>query len=116
SVLVNKGGDFLRRKRHDEATGCDWQQLEDPASEMSRAWDEEHDRHVTRHLLSVVRAEFSERDWAVFEALLVEEPRPTGAAVAGRHEMTVDAVYAVKSRVLARLRLARRESGLFDQV
>ncbi len=77
-------------------------QLEDPASELSRAWDEEHDRYIFQRLFEVVAAEFEPQTVAVFRRLVFEECKP--GDVAREFGMSVAAVYSAKSRLLARLR------------
>ncbi len=85
-------------------------QLEDPQSALSRAWDEEHDRHVTRMLLESIRLEFQPATWRSFD-LHVRQGRPT-AEVAAELGLTENAVLIAKSRVLKRLREIAR--GLLD--
>lgn len=87
------------------------QQLADPASGLSRIWDEEHDRHVTQRLLQIIRGEFTEKTWLAFQRFaLAEEPAETVANDLG---MTVNAVFIAKSRVLTALR--REGAGLLDE-
>ena len=77
-------------------------QLEDPASGLSRQWDEEHDRHVARRVLELIEPEFEPETWNAFRLLVVEGKRT--AAVAVELGMTANAVRIAKSRVLSRLR------------
>ena len=42
------------------------EQLADPASGMSRLWDQEHDRHVFRYLCRQARPNFSDQTWTAF--------------------------------------------------
>ena len=87
------------------------QQLADPASGLSRVWDEEHDRHVTQRLLQIIRGEFTEKTWLAFQRFaLADESAETVAADLG---MTVNAVFIAKSRVLTALR--REGAGLLDE-
>lgn len=78
----------------------------DPATELGRVWDQEHDRYVLRGLLELVKNDFEERTWQAFERLVFECQEP--AAVAAELKLSVPAVYAAKSRVLKRL---RQEAG-----
>jgi RNA polymerase sigma-70 factor (ECF subfamily) len=115
TILVNQVRYFLRGRRQRQALTPaplpDWlEQLEDPASELSRQWDVEHDREVVRRLLAAVRPEFQPQTWEVFR-LLVLEDRPA-AEVARLCGMETNAVYVAKSRVLTRLRQELR--GLLD--
>jgi RNA polymerase sigma-70 factor (ECF subfamily) len=83
-------------------------QLEDPASELNRHWDAEHDRHVLRGLLELVRAEFVASTWEAFRRTTLEE-QPV-AQVAAELGMSANAVHIARSRFLARL---RREAEAF---
>ena len=86
------------------------EQLEDPASGLSRLWDEEHDRHVVARLLEHIRPDFEPATWRAFEAVMLRGERPAEAA--GRLGVSVNAVLLAKSRVLARLRQVG--AGLVD--
>src|SRR5262249_37761047 len=77
-------------------------QLEAPASGLSRQWDEEHDRHVARRLLELIEPEFEAATWNAFRLLVVEGKRT--ATVAVELGITANAVRIAKSRVLSRLR------------
>jgi RNA polymerase sigma-70 factor (ECF subfamily) len=100
--------DFWRAKKiRPQATGqTDFddmlQQLEDPASGLSREWDTEHDRWVTQRLLELLRPEFTEKTWLAFRATAVEGRSPDD--VAESLGMTVNAVFIARSRIMARLR------------
>jgi RNA polymerase sigma-70 factor (ECF subfamily) len=116
AVTVYRLRDFWRARRYrPEATGASdfldkLAQLEDPDSGLSRLWDDEHDRHVIRHLLDVVRPGFERITWQAFEGVMLRgEP---SAVVARRLGISVNAVLLAKSRVLARLR--RDARGLVD--
>jgi RNA polymerase sigma-70 factor (ECF subfamily) len=84
--------------------------LEDPSSDLSRLWDEEHDRHVARRLLELIEPEFEPATWQAFRLLVLEglETRE----VAERLGVTPNAVRIAKSRVLGRFR--REAEGLID--
>ncbi len=85
-------------------------ELEDPQSHLSRVFDEEHDRHVMRKLLDELRSEFEANTWLAFEQFALQG-RPA-ATVAAELNITSNAVFIAKSRVLARLR--QESSGLLD--
>lgn len=85
-------------------------QLEDPASDLSKRWDEEHDKHVARRLLELLEPEFEPTTWHAFR-LLVLEGLDT-RAVADRLGITPNAVRIAKSRVLSRFR--EEVEGLID--
>jgi RNA polymerase sigma-70 factor (ECF subfamily) len=103
-ILVHELRHYFRgQQRQEPAPSPDWVDLlEDNSSEMSRQWDVEHDQQLVRRLLAVVQADFQPRTWDVFR-LLVLEDRPA-AEVAQHCGMELNAIYVVKSRVLARLR------------
>lgn len=74
----------------------------DDRSELSQIWDLEHDRHIMRKLLALLRDEFSAETWAAFQGVVIDaEP---AAVVAARLKISPNAVYIAKSRVLSRLR------------
>jgi RNA polymerase sigma-70 factor (ECF subfamily) len=84
--------------------------LEDAKSEMSRLWDQEHDRHVLDRLLEQVRQDFSPATWAAFQRFAIEGiPAPQVAAETG---ISHNAVLLAKSRVLKRLR--QEAAGLVE--
>ena len=106
-MVVNRMREFRRsRPRVPVATGnSDFQarlgQLEDPESPLSRVWDEEHDRFVANRLLDMIAGDFEPATWQAFLLLTVEG---RGAAdVAAQLDVSVNAVYIAKSRVMARL-------------
>jgi RNA polymerase sigma-70 factor (ECF subfamily) len=103
NLLGNKVCDFFRHKRPAAEQSPEWlTQLDDPASELSRQWDQEHNQQLIRRLLGVIQADFEPQTWEVFRLLILED-RPA-AEVAQACGMSLSAVYTVKSRVLARLR------------
>jgi RNA polymerase sigma-70 factor (ECF subfamily) len=87
-----------------------WELLEDSESELSRAWDREHDEFVARRLLDLMESEFSPTTWAAFRRQVVDGQ--SAAVVAAELGMSINAVLLAKSRVLARLRKEGR--GLID--
>jgi RNA polymerase sigma-70 factor (ECF subfamily) len=116
AILANRLRAFWRECRaRPRATGDSGfqvqvlEQLEDPASELSRRWDQEHDRHVVRRFLEVVRRDFAPRTWQAFERLLAGE-KP--AAVAADLGLSRNAVYLARAGILKRLR--EEMAGLVD--
>jgi RNA polymerase sigma-70 factor, ECF subfamily len=85
-------------------------QFEDPASELSRLWDREHDQHVLQRLLALIEPDFRPATWQAFQRQMLGEAPPE--VVAAELGMTVNAVLIAKSRVLSRLR--RDAEGLVD--
>jgi RNA polymerase sigma-70 factor (ECF subfamily) len=82
-------------------------QLEDSESDLSKVWDQEHDDHITRRLLEMIRPRFETKTWLAFQRVALE-----GASVdevAAELDMTVNAVFIAKSRVLHQLRQEGQE-------
>ena len=95
------GGDGILGQLH---------QLEDPTSLLSRAWDEDHDRHVAQTLCRVDPPGVPAGDLA---RLRGHRPRRRSTAdVAEELGISVNAVLIAKSRVLKRLR--QKAEGLID--
>lgn len=100
--------DYWRSRRYrPQATGDSefqkqLEELEDPSSDLSRQWDQEHDRHVVASLLERLRPAFEPLTWQAFRAVMLDGESP--AAAAARLNMSVNAVLLAKSRVLRRLR------------
>jgi RNA polymerase sigma-70 factor (ECF subfamily) len=86
------------------------QQIADPASDLNRQWDEEHDRYVLNCLLDLVGEEFEPTTLRAFRRLALDGA--SGAEVADELGLSVAAVYVAKSRVLQRIR--RLADGLID--
>lgn len=84
--------------------------MSDPRNELNRMWDEEHDRHVTRRLMDLIRPSFAEKTWLAFEATALRDEPPQ--EVADRLGITVNAVFVAKSKVLTRLR--QEAAGMID--
>ena len=98
--------------RGDRLAGLDavLDQLEDPASDLSRRWDREHDQHVLQRLLELIEPEFRPATWQAFRRQVIDGA--PAEAVAAELGMTVNAVLIAKSRVLSHLR--RDAEGLVD--
>jgi RNA polymerase sigma-70 factor (ECF subfamily) len=116
STTVHRLHRYWRSQRNSfQASGGDdvlkiLHQLEDPESPQSRAWDDEHDRHVAQSLLETIRLEFQYPTWRAFELQVRDGLAPADAAQ--ELGMTVNATLIAKSRVLKRLR--QKASGLID--
>jgi RNA polymerase sigma-70 factor (ECF subfamily) len=89
---------------------CPLAQLNDPKSELSLLWDEEHDRYVLRRLLELVEPLFEPTTLAAFRRVVFDEV--AAAQVAEELGLSVSAVYLAKSHVLKRLR--EEAEGLID--
>jgi RNA polymerase sigma-70 factor (ECF subfamily) len=85
-------------------------ELADPASDLARQWDQDHDKHVFGKLLAIVEGDFEPRTWQAFTRFAVEG-RPA-AQVAGELGVTESAVVHAKYRILKRLR--EEAGGLLD--
>lgn len=84
--------------------------LEDDASQASRVWNEQHDRHVIAQLMEQVRPSFLPKTWEAFRRQVFDGQRPE--AIAADLDMKVGAVYMARCRVLSALR--REAAGLTD--
>jgi len=76
--------------------------LEDPADDMSREWDREHDIYIARRLLERIKGDFEPKTWELFQRFHIE--KQSAEEVAAACGTTPNAVYIAKSRVLARFR------------
>jgi RNA polymerase sigma-70 factor (ECF subfamily) len=115
-ISVNRAREFWRRGKCRAASpgGSEFlehlAQLEDPESAPSRRWDEEHDRHVLRHLLASLEQKFEPVTLQAFRRLTFDHA--SGQQVAAELGMTRSAVYNAKARVLEHLR--EEAEGLLD--
>ena len=116
SIMVNRLRNFWRsRGRQLQAQGgSDIQlrlaQLDDPSSEMSQLWNQQHDLHVAQQLLQQVEPDFTAQTWAAFTRVAIDGQRADAVAV--ELGISTNAVFIAKSRVLTRLR--REAAGLID--
>jgi RNA polymerase sigma-70 factor (ECF subfamily) len=85
-------------------------QLEDPASDLSRRWDRYHDELVLQRLLDLIEPEFRPATWQAFRRQIIDGA--SAEVVAAELGLTVNAVLIAKSRVLSHLR--RNAEGLVD--
>jgi RNA polymerase sigma factor (sigma-70 family) len=76
--------------------------LEDPTDDFARAWEREHDLHITRKLLDRIKGDFEARTWEMFARFVLDGL--SAEEVASETGTTPNAVYIAKSRVLSRLR------------
>ena len=116
TVTVNRLRTFWRARqaRPRAAGGSDFakvlDQLADPDSQLSRLWDQEHDRHVARRLLELIEPEFEPTTWRAFRGLVLEHK--STAEVAAELGISANAARIAKSRVLSRFR--REAEGLIN--
>ncbi len=115
-ILVLRLRNFWRsRKRRPVATGGsdflgELDQLEDDASRVSQIWNRQHDEHVLHRLMAMMEQRFAAHTWRAFKMQVFggQEPEQVAAELA----ISVDSVYAAKSRVLNALR--QESQGLLD--
>ena len=103
-VLVNRVRTWRRAKYRlptDPADGF-LANLEDPAHDLSRRWDRDHDKHVCEKLLATVSADFAPMTWKAFRLFALDGQSAAEAAAACG--LTESAVLTAKSRILKRLR------------
>lgn len=100
--------DFRRRSRHVQAIGGTnaWQKLAAHAEALPddpSEFTEAEPLNALHHRgLEMVKAEFEERSWAIFQRVVMDEVSTTD--VATEFEVTANAVRQTKSRILRRLR------------
>ncbi len=109
AILVNRLRNFWRaRDRRPHARDSSdldsrLNQLDDPASELSQIWNREHDQYVLGQLLALVEPHFAPNTWKAFHRVALVGCRAD--VVAQELEISLNAVFVAKSRVLSRLRL-----------
>jgi RNA polymerase sigma-70 factor (ECF subfamily) len=114
-VTVNRIRSWRRDRARDPVAGMDPTdqflcQLADPASELSAQWDREHDHHVFKQLLAIVRADCEPVTWKAFSLFALGGRSATETAA--ETGLTENAVMLAKSRLLRRLR--QEAAGLVD--
>lgn len=107
TILANRIRDYRRRLRSQQAAGGEAldllaEQLADERSDLARAWKREHDQYVARRMLAGIEGDFQPKTWQAFWMVVVDGREPD--EVAGELRLSVESVYAAKSRVLTRLR------------
>jgi RNA polymerase sigma-70 factor (ECF subfamily) len=114
-ILVNRLRNFWRdrgrgAKRERDILAARLDELEDPASSLSRLWDREHDCHLAKRLLELLDNRFTESTREAFRRLVLEGE--DAEQVAAELGLSLNAVFTAKSRVLRELRILGR--GLLD--
>ena len=107
TTLVNRVRNHWRAKgRLPTAGGSDVERrladLADPNTALTQIWNRQHDRHVLSKLLNRIESDFSENTWSAFRLTALEGEKPN--EVANQLDISVNAVFIAKSRVLSRLR------------
>ena len=108
-VLTNRLRDFRRAQRFRSVCHSDSRLLDgladfihDYRSNLKRQLDHDHDSHVARQVMKQIEPEFHPKTWQAFRRVVLEEAVPE--LVAAELALSLDSVYAAKSRVLRRLR------------
>jgi RNA polymerase sigma-70 factor (ECF subfamily) len=111
TITLNKWRDLWRRRAHAPAEDKRGALAEAVVPDTTTAFEEaEYRQHLVHRALELMQAEFHPVTWkACWEYLVVGRP---AADVARELNMTVNAVYLAKSRILARLR--QELAGLLD--
>jgi len=86
------------------------EQVQDPQSDLSLIWDEEHDRHIAGRLLEMVQREFSGTTAESFRRVVLQGA--SASAVAKELGISQALVWQAKCRVLRRLR--QEAAGLLE--
>jgi RNA polymerase sigma-70 factor (ECF subfamily) len=108
AILVNRLRNFWRtRDRRPQARGHSdigesLAELDDPASEITQIWNQQHDQYVLRQLLALAEPHFAPSTWKAFCRVALDGARAD--VVAKELELSLNAVFIAKSRVLSRLR------------
>lgn len=107
-ILVNRLRKFWhsRDRRPVASGGSDMNrrlaELDDPASQVTLIWNQEHDQHVLAQLMTIVESRVEPTTWAAFQMTAFEGIKPKAAAE--KLGLSLNAVLIAKSRVLSRLR------------
>jgi RNA polymerase sigma-70 factor, ECF subfamily len=103
TITENRWRDLQRRRaaipRHAGAAALDEAAVPDGAAAI---WEGEYRQFLLARAAQVMQSEFQPATWKACWALVVEGK--SGADVAAELGLSLDAVYAAKSRVLRRLR------------
>jgi RNA polymerase sigma-70 factor (ECF subfamily) len=100
-ITSNRVGQYLRKRRPEQAAET-LAQFAEPGNPLEEEWNAEYDRHVVRKLLEMVRPEFGEQAWTIFEMTEFQGVPPGEAA--RRLQLTPGTVYMARNRILSRLR------------
>ena len=111
TVATNRWRDTQRRRAAALRGGNDAGLADLAAPEQADAlWEAEYQQHLFAQATRIMQGDFQPATWKACWLLVVEGR--SGAEVAAELGMTVDAVYAARSRVLRRLR--QELDGLLD--
>jgi RNA polymerase sigma-70 factor (ECF subfamily) len=114
-VLNNRLRNFRRTQRFRSICSSDSRLLDgladfihDCRSNLKRQVDHDHDSHVARQAMERIESEFQIKTWQAFRLVAIEGVDPKLVAV--ELNLSLDSVYAAKSRVLRRLRQEAKTS------
>lgn len=115
TITANRLREFWRSRKQQRAAGeLDLEQLacqlDDETSELSRVWNQEHDRQMIEHLLLRVSRQFKPESMQAFRQVVIEQ-RPI-EQVSEESQLTINAIRIAQSRILRALRKAGE--GLVD--
>ncbi len=96
-----------RKGRQESGQVVSLDEIPDGLDGLDEEWQVEHDRHVVRRLLDLIRPEFSDTTWNAFRLTAVQG-RETDT-VALELGISENAVVIARCRVLRRLRLMGRD-------
>lgn len=111
-ITRNKICDYwrMRQKVREETGGTISHQLQEIPADFGQVSETDEFGILYQKALELVAVDFESRSWSAFWQVVVEERDP--AAVAADLQMSLNAVYLAKGRVLARLR--EEFAGLID--
>lgn len=103
TIILNKWRDRCRKASRVPATGPLPDQVPDPADDPAAVIDDaEYHRILVSRATTIVKSDFSHETWQAFWASTVEGESASEIAV--RFNISTNAVYLARARVLSRLR------------
>ena len=110
TILANHLRSYYRRSFPRQ---CEFplESLADPEDPMALLLDREHEEHIARQLMKIVKSDFSPTTWAAFSKQVLDGKSPT--EVAAELNVSINVAIQSKFRVLKRLR--QEFKGWFDQ-
>ena len=122
TITVNCLRDHLKTRRNKNESGSEdvqdlIQAMDDPKSGFTQLWNRQHACHVVDILLDRIGSEFSPKTIEAFKRLALQDE--TVDSVAEDLEMTTNACFIARSRVVKRLKTVTQEmfgtdEGLLD--
>lgn len=101
-ITSNEVRQYMRKRRPKQAAESLFEAFAQPGNPLEEEWNAEYDRHVVHKLLEMVRPEFGEQTWKIFE--MTELQGVSSGDAARRLQLTPGTVYMARNRVLSRLR------------